>query len=48
VVEKIKAVAEKSGMKVLKTDSPEMDVGRSDGGVDAVAESDAEIAAKSA
>jgi hypothetical protein len=35
-------------MKVLKTDSPEMDVGRSDGGVDAVAESDAEIAAKSA
>jgi hypothetical protein len=48
VVEKIKAVAEKSGMRVLKTDSPEMDVGRSDAGVDAVAQSDDEIAAKSA
>ena len=48
VVEKIKAVAEKNGMRVVKTDSPEMDVGRSDGGVDAVAQSDDEIPAKSA
>jgi hypothetical protein len=47
-VERIKAVAEKNGMRVLKIDSPEMDVGRSDRGVDAVAQSDAEIAAESA
>ena len=48
VVEKIKAVAEKSGMRVLKTDFPEMGVGRRVRGVDAAAQSDDEIAAKSA
>ena len=48
VVEKIKAVAEKGGIRVLKTDSPKMDVDRSDRGVDAVAQSDDEIPAKSA
>jgi hypothetical protein len=47
-VERIRAVAEKSGMGVLKTDFPEMGVGRRDRGVDAVAESDAEVAAESA
>ena len=48
IVERIKAVAKKSGMRVLKTDFPEMGVGSSDRGVDAVAQSDAEIAPKSA
>jgi len=48
IVENIKAVVEKSGMRVLKTDFPEMGAGRRDRGADAVAQSDAEIAAKSA
>ncbi len=47
IVERIKALAEKSGMRVLKTDSPVMDGDRSNRGVHAVAESATEIAAKS-